>query len=220
MQSHQRLNAWAQNPKCMDNAFANFNAKRLAESMFQSWNVIPFQRPKQRAHVLDADQFIWSQLRFLNESSKDHSWIGFFVQSKLRTTRRQNYLKILKGFELQNTARQLSLRQQCPNVVGLSINFLISSALSGSSDPTLQIFNLYKDYKLHSWWCWCGSCAANVVLVGLRFSLITSTSVFQNPLQHSLSVRFQKRWNKFGVRDGWLEPNLTANLGLKKLAQH
>ena len=60
------------------------------------------------------------------------------------------------GFETQNASQQLSLKQHCPNVVGLRVNF--SSAPHWAVQGTLQF---YKDYKLNSWWpvlvlqfCW------------------------------------------------------------------
>ena len=134
MQSHQRLNTWAQNPKCMNNAFANFNAKGQRNQCFSL----------ETSYLFKGQNNVHVYLMLIN--SLDHNWgfwtkaqkitFGFFVQSKLRTTTRQNYLKILKGFELQNAARQLSLRQQCPNVVGLSVNF--SSAPHWAVQATLR----------------------------------------------------------------------------------
>ena len=159
--------------------------------MFQSWSVIPFQRSKQRARLLDADQFTWSQLRFLNESSKDHIWI--LCANKTSQNNKAKLSEDLERIRTSECSPATFLKTTVSQCSRTMRKLFISSALSGSRDPTLQILNLYKDYKLHSWWCWCCSCAANVVLVSFCFSLITSTSVFQNPLQHSLSRRFQKR---------------------------
>ena len=120
--------------------------------MFQSWNVIPFQWSKQRARLLDADQFTWSQLRFLSESSKDHIWILCANKTSQMNKANLSETFCILGFELQNAAQQFFLKTTVSQCSRTTRNLLISSALSGSRDPTLQIFNLYKDYKLHSWW--------------------------------------------------------------------
>ena len=153
--------------------------------MFQSWNVIPFSKVKTTcARLLDADQFTWSQLRFLNESSKDHIWIlcakKNFAQQKGKTT--WNFC--ILGFELQNATQQLSLRQQCLNVVGLRVSFWSAPHWAVHATLGFKSSIYYKDYKSHSWWCCCCSFAANVVLVGFCFSLRISYTIcvfFLNP---------------------------------------
>ena len=90
--------------------------------MFQSWNVIPFQWSKQRARLLDADQFTWSQLRVLNENLKDHLWIRCANKTSQNNKAKSSETFCILGFELQNAAQQLSLRQQSLNV-GLRVNF-------------------------------------------------------------------------------------------------
>ena len=184
--------------------------QRLPELVFQPWNLETFylfQRSKQRARLLDADQFTWSQLRFLNESSKDNTCILCENQTSQNNKAKLSEDLCILGFELENAAHQSSLRQQCPNVVGLHINFLISSALSGSSDPIL-----YKDYK------------SQLVVLVLQFCCQCCPCwflFFFKMISYHICVFFLNPW-VFGMEK--VEPNwelvvVVAGFGLKKVAQ-
>ena len=130
--------------------------QRLAHQTFYL-----FQRSKQRAQLLDADKFIWSQLRFLNECWKDHPWILCANQTSQNNKAKLSEGLCILGSDLQNAAQQFSLRQQCPNLFGLSENFW--SAPHWAVQATVHFTKIYMS---HSWWCWCCS-FANVVLVGI-----------------------------------------------------
>ena len=106
------------------------------------------------------------------------------MQTKLRTTKRQTirnslHFRIRASECIPATFLKTTL-SQCSRTTR---KFFISSALSGSRDPTF-----YKDYKLHSWCCWCCSFAGNVVLVGFCFSLIISES-YLYIFSESMSIR-------------------------------
>ena len=178
--------------------------------MFQSWNLIPFQWSKQRARLLDADQFTLSQLRLLNESSKDHIWI--LCANKTSQTNKAKLSEDLERIRTSECDPAIFPNATFVQSIRTTRKLFISSALSGSSDPTLQTFNLYKDYKLHSWWCWCCIFAANVVLVVFCFSLIISY------LCISFWIHEYSGWIR-SSRIGNYIVIVVAGLGLKKVAQ-
>ena len=117
-------------------------ARGINVSVLKPWNVLPFSKVK------TTRTFIY--LMLIN--SLDHNWgfwtdaqkitFGFFVKIKLRTKTRQRLSETfcILGFEPQNAARQLSLRQHCPNVVRLCVNF--SSAPHWAVQETLHLQRL------------------------------------------------------------------------------
>ena len=195
----------------MHNVFEKIVPKASA-STFQSWNVLHFAMVKTTcARLLDADQFTWSQLRFLNENSKDHIWILCANETSHKNKAKLSENLCILEFQPQNAARQLSLRQQCPNVVGLCLNFW--SAPHWAVQATIH-FTKITNHTVGQWlvlvlqfFCQCCPCWFLFFFDNIR---IISVYKILNP------------W-VFGMDK--VEPNselvvVAAGFGLKKAAQH
>ena len=171
MQPHQRLNMWAQKPKCRHNAPAKWAPKVSAS------NFLPLSKVKTTCTFT----WCWSihliTTEFLNESAKDH--ICILCANEASQNNKANLPESIWPVRVRTLqcSPATFLNATLVQSIRTTRKLFNSSALSGSSEFTFQTFNLYKDYKSRSWsvddQCWCCSFAANVVFV-LIFSLIIS----------------------------------------------
>ena len=98
-------------------------ASGINVSVSKPWNVLPFSKVK-TTHTFT---WCWS-IHLLTAEVSERKLKRSRLDSLCKQTSQNNRAKLsetfcILGFELQNAAQQFSLRQQCPNVVGLSKNF-------------------------------------------------------------------------------------------------